>query len=353
MTLLHTRARRSSIAAALLMTGLTVACKGKETSASNAAPAAQSSADASKPFVIGVIAKSSTNPVFQAALTGAKAAAAEQSKKLGREVKIAWLTPPEIDGQVQAQRITEAVNEGANALLISASDAAKITGAINDAVARGVPVMMFDSDAPQSKRFAVYGTDDTLAGRMTMDELATLMKGKGKVAILAGNQNAPNLQLRVQGVKEAAKKYPGITIVNTSYHVETPQDATAEVVRTMNAYPDITGWAMIGGWPLFGQGLLTALDPAKVKVVSIDALPAELQYVDKGIVPVLLAQPVYDWGYVGVNTIIDHVIHHKEVPEHMSMTLKRVSKDNLGEWARQLKAWQFTDVDPKFLALAK
>jgi hypothetical protein len=33
------------------------------------------------------------------------------------------------------------------------------------------------------------------------------------------------------------------------------------------------------------------------------------------------------------------------------MDLVRVSKDNLGEWARQLKTWGFTDVDPKFLSM--
>jgi len=310
-----------------------------------------STSDSKAPFVIGMIAKSSTNPVFQSALVGAQQAAKERSAQLGREVKILWLTPPEIDGQQQAQRIAAAVNEGANALLISAADAGKITGAINDAVARGVPVMMFDSDAPASKRFAIYGTDDTLAGRNVMDELAKLMGGKGKIAILAGNQNAPNLQLRVKGVKDAATKYPGITIVNTFYHVETPQDASAEVVRVMNAYPDITGWAFIGGWPLFGRGLMTAIDPAKVKVVSMDALPEELAYVDKGIVPVLIAQPVYNWGYVSVNTILDHVLLGKPVPEHIAMPMIRVTKDSLGTWARQLKTWQFKDVDPKLLAL--
>ena len=61
---------------------------------------------------------------------------------------------------MQAQRIQQAVNDGADAILISCSDAGKVTGAINDAVARGVPVMTFDSDAPQSKRFAYYGVDD-------------------------------------------------------------------------------------------------------------------------------------------------------------------------------------------------
>ncbi|MGH7592767.1 MAG: sugar ABC transporter substrate-binding protein [Gemmatimonadales bacterium] len=309
-----------------------------------------SSGAAGKTFRIGMIAKSSTNPVFISARTGAEAAAAELSKSMGIDIRIDWLTPPEEDGTVQAQRIAQAVNAGDNALLISASDAGKITGAIDDAVARGVPVMMFDSDAPLSKRFSFYGGDDMAIGQQVMDELAAQMHDNGRIAILAGNQNAPNLQKRVAGVKDEAKKFPGITILNTFNHIETPQDAAAEVLRAQNANRDIQGWAMIGGWPLFTSALLTDLDPAKVKIVAVDALPAELAYVDKGLAPVLLAQPTYLWGDVSVRTIIDHVYLKKPVPAHVEMKLVRVSKNNLGAWARQLKAWGFPDVDPKYLA---
>jgi ribose transport system substrate-binding protein len=190
-------------------------------------------------------------------------------------------------------------------------------------------------------------------GHQVMEELAKQMDGKGKIAIVAGNQNAPNLQKRVQGVKDEAAKYPGISIVTTAYHAETPQDAAAEVTRVMNAYPDLQGFAMIGGWALFTKALLTDLDPKKVKIVSVDALPAELPYVEKGLAPVLLAQPTYNWGYVSVKTIFDHVYLKKDVPAHVQMDLVRVSMDNLGTWARQLKDWGFTDVDPKYLAMAK
>ena len=56
-------------------------------------------------FKIALIAKSSTNPVFLSARTGAEAAARELSQKHGITIEIAWLTPPQEDGQVQAQRI--------------------------------------------------------------------------------------------------------------------------------------------------------------------------------------------------------------------------------------------------------
>ncbi|HEY9479314.1 MAG TPA: substrate-binding domain-containing protein [Gemmatimonadaceae bacterium] len=344
-----TRNLLGCLAGAMCVAGV-VACGGGK----DADAGAQGGAGAKgSTFTIAMIAKSSTNPVFLSARTGAEAAAAELSKEHGVDVKINWLTPPSENAELQAQRIAQAVNSGSDAILVSASDAGKITGAINEAVERGVPVMSFDSDAPDSKRFSFYGGDDHAMGSQVMSELAKQMNGKGKIAILSGNQNAPNLQKRVQGVLDEAKKYPGITILNTFYTIETPQDAAAEVLRAQQAYPAIQGWAMIGGWALFTRALLTDLDPSKVKIVSVDALPVELAYVDAGLTPVLLAQPTYLWGYQSVHTIFDHVYLKKDVPAHVQMELVRVSKENLGDWARQLQEWGYPDVDPKYLSLGK
>jgi len=320
---------------------------GQPTGAATGAPAGR------ERIRIAMIGKSSTNPVFLSARTGAEAAAKEISARTGVDVEVLWLTPPQEDGQLQAQRLAQAVNEGATAVLIACSDAGKVTGAINDAVARGVPVMTFDSDAPASRRFAYYGVDDVETGKRVMRELAQLMGGKGKVGVLAGNQNAPNLRKRVEGVKEEAAKYPGIQIIGVFNHTETPQDAAAEVVRVGNAYPEISGWAFIGGWPLWTKSLVNELDPARLKIASVDGLPAQLPYVARGVVPVLLAQPTYQWGYVGVATIVDRIHFKKDVTSVPPMELVRVTKDNLGEWARQLRAWGFTDVPDEYVNLAR
>lgn len=339
--MMRTFTRLFSLAAIAAVALSAVACGGSSTP-EQAGP---------RGLKIALIAKASTNPVFLSARTGAEAAARELTESTGVPIEIAWLTPPSEDGQVQAQRIAQAVNEGASAILISCSDAGKVTGAINDAVARGVEVMTFDSDAPDSRRFAFYGVDDMKTGQAVMDELAAQMDGQGAVAILAGNQNAPNLRRRVDGVKDAAARYPGIRIVDTFYHVETPQDAASEVLRVQGAYPEVQGWAMIGGWPLFTQTLLSDLDPDRVKIVAVDGLPAELPYVEKGLAPVLLAQPTYLWGYESVKRIFDKVHLGQDVPEIIPMELVRVTKDNLGTWARQLQAWGFTDVPEAYLNL--
>ena len=340
----------SAVALAALSV-LVSGCPKKPTTASGSEASGGTPATGTKPIRIAMIAKSSTNPVFLSARRGAETAAKDLSGRTGVPIELIWLTPPQEDGQIEAQRIAQAFNEGAHAILLSGSDAGKVTGAINDAVARGVPVMTFDSDAAQSKRFAYYGVDDRQLGEDVMGELAKLLGGKGRVAILAGNQNAPNLRRRVEGVKAEAGKYHGVQIIGTFYHAETPQDAAAEVIRVGNAYPDIKGWAMVGGWALFTKTLLTDLDPKKVKLVAVDALPTELPYVEKGLAPVLLAQQSYLWGNVGVTKIVDKIFYKKDVPEIVSMEPVRVTADNLGAWARQLRQWGFPDVPEEYLKL--
>jgi ribose transport system substrate-binding protein len=341
-----------TLASFSLVAMLAAGCKQPAPPAPTPTPASPAAAaPAGKPIKIAMIAKSSTNPVFLSARRGAETAARDLTAKIGAPIEIAWLTPPQEDGQIQAQRIAQAVNEGASAILLSCSDAGKVTGAIDDAVARGVPVMTFDSDAPKSKRFSFYGVDDRRIGEGVMEELSKLLDGKGKVAILAGNQNAPNLRHRVEGIKAEAAKSKGIQIVGTFYHNETPQDAAAEVIRVNNAYPGIRGWAMAGGWALFTKTLLTDLDPAKIKLVAVDGLPPELPYVEKGLAPVLLAQSSYLWGNVGVTKIIDKIVFKKEVPEIIPMDPVRISHDNLGSWARQLRQWGFLDLPEEYLKL--
>lgn len=306
------------------------------------------------PFRIAMIAKSASNPSFLASRLGAENRARALSAELGRPIEIEWLTPPREDAATQVERIQQAVSERADAVLLSASDVKMVTPAVDAAVARGVPVMTFDSDAPDSRRFAECGVDDFKAGQAVMRELAQLIPRRGKVAVLAGNRDAPNLRRRVEGVMSEAARHPGLTVLGPYFHVETPQDATAAVMRAETAHPDIAGWAMVGGWPLYTQTLLHEIESGAPElmvptIVSINAIPPQLLYVEKGLAPVLLAQPTYLWGEVGVDTIVDKLLRGRAVPERIPMDLVRVTRGNLGAWVRQLRAWGFVDAPEEYL----
>jgi ribose transport system substrate-binding protein len=291
-------------------------------------------------YKIGLIAKSENNPVFQAARVGAEDAARELGEKYGIDIEILWRTPAAEDAQKQAAFIEQLVVVGVDGLAISCSDATKVTAAIDKAAEGGVLVACFDSDAPKSKRFVFHGVDDVECGRQVMKELAeTLGSAGGRIAVLAGNQTAPNLQARVRGVKEELAKHPNIKLVDVYYHNETPQDAAAKVQEVQTANPDIVGWAMVGGWPLFSDALMN-WTPGKVKIVAVDALPAQLKYVEKGIAQVLLAQRVYDWGHRSVELLIDKLHNGKPPPAERDIAkLDRVTKENVSEYGKNWDKW--------------
>ena len=313
-------------------------------------------APAQRDLKIAMIAKSSANFLFLSARQGADEAAQALSRKHGIKVEVLWLTPTKEDATLQVASVAQAIKLRAHAILIACSDSAKLTPALNEAVDKGLAVMTFDADAPASKRFAYYGPDDADLGDKVLTDLAAQLSGQGKIAILAGNPDAMNLRARVDAVKKsAAAKFKGIEVVEVVNHVETPQEAAAAMLRVNAARPDLAGWALVGGWPLFRSSqtpaLMADLQKRKLKVVSVDGLPEELIYVEKGLVPVLWAQPTYLWGKVGVETIVDKVVFKKTIPERIRMDPVRVSRENLGSWSRQLKAWGFTGLPAEYLAL--
>lgn len=296
-------------------------------------------AQSRKAYTFGLVAKSQGNAVFQVARVGAEAAAKELGEKHGLKLRIDWRTPNDEDAQKQAEAIEQLVLAGADGIAVSCSDANKLTSAIDKAVLSGVPVATFDSDAPASKRLVAYGVDDQKCGEQVMVELAREMDGKGVVAILAGNQNAPNLQRRVAGVKAEAARHPGLRVRETYYHRETPQDAAAAIERAMQASPDITGWALVGGWPLFTENALR-WPPGTVKCVSVDALPMQLAYLRSGYVQVLLAQQCFQWGYRSVEHLLNKVHFRKDPPSPKDISpLERVTRENVEAYGANWKKW--------------
>lgn len=296
---------------------------------------------APRKVVIGFIGKSLTNDVFQAAQAGALNAARELGPKYGVDVEVEIRTPNEEDATKEAEAIEALTRRGADGIAVSCSEASTVTPSIDKAVGKGIPVMCFDSDAPESKRFAMYGTDDHACGVRIIDELAKVMGEKGTIAILAGNQSAPNLQARVAGVKDGLAKYPNMKLnePGTFYHVETPEKAAEAVAAAQNANAGITGWAMIGGWALFTADALKWA-PGSVKVVSVDALPAELNYLKDGHVQVLLSQDCYGWGAKSVEILLEKIVKNQPPAQaRLVDPLTRVTADGADAFGENWKKW--------------
>ncbi len=321
----------------LLASALLTGCGQSESHA----PTTAGSSTGPRKLVIGIVAKSQANAVFQIAHRGARDAAKELAEQYGVTIDLRIETPPDEDAQKQAEAIEALSTSGAAGIAISASHAGTLRPAIQKAVERGCVVVCFDSDVPNSGRLCYYGTDDLDAGQKVMAELAQVMNDKGVIAILAGNQAAPNLQKRRDGVLAELARHPGIKLLDdgTFYHEETPEKSAEALNTAQTTHPQITGWALIGGWPLFTNNALR-WTPGEVKVVSVDALPEMIDYLDSGHVQVLLAQDCYGWGYQSVKLILDKVVKDQSpAQERVIAPLSRVTKENSGEYRQQFRQW--------------
>ncbi len=294
-----------------------------------------------KNLTVGMIGKSKSNDVFIAAYSGARVAAKEIGAKYGVQITIDWQTPQTENPAEQSQNVEHLTQEGVQGIAIACSDASALTPAINKAVDAGIPVVCFDADAPKSKRFAYCGSDNAEMGRMMVDEIAQVLNEKGTIAVIAGNRNAQNLQVRVRAINEELKKYPNIKLLANGifYHDELPEKAAEVVHHAQKANPQIGGWIFVGGWPLYKKNGIS-WEPGFSKIVAADALPDELNYLKSGHVQVLVAQDCFMWGYKSVELLANKVLMN-QAPQgsFVPAPLTRVTKENSEEWSLNWKKW--------------
>jgi ribose transport system substrate-binding protein len=187
-------------------------------------------------LVFGVVPKI-THPFYDDVLAGLEEATA------GLEgVEFQWIAPPTGNPAEQVQILEDLINMGVDGIGIAPLEAASVESVIKQAKAAGIPVVTFDSDAPDSARVAYYGTDNRAAGRQQAEVMAEALGGKGQVALVTGSLVMANLNERIEGVKEVlAEKYPDLELVDT---IATDDDFAKglDVCEAMlRAYPDLDG----------------------------------------------------------------------------------------------------------------
>jgi ribose transport system substrate-binding protein len=278
-----------------------------------------------------VIPKALDIPVFNYAKIGAERAAAE----LGN-VQVLWSAPASADQLKQKEILESFITQKVDGIAIAALNADFLTDTINRAIDAGIPVVTWDSDAPNSKRMAFYGVNDRASGRILGEQTIKLLNGKGKVAIIT-SIGAANLQDRLAGAREALAAAPGIEVVEV-YDIKEDVIRCAEIMATGGRrYPDLAAWIAVGGWPIFTRNATASVDPSKTKVISFDTIDPALDLLREGKVQVLLGQKYFGWGSESVKLL--HQIKNGRMPPSkiIDSGVDIVTKDNVEQYAEQWK----------------
>ena len=278
-----------------------------------------------------VIPKALDIPVFNYAKLGAERAAAEFGN-----IDVLWNAPASADQLKQKEILESYITQRVDGIAISALNGDFLTETINRAIDAGIPVITWDSDAPKSKRIAFYGVDDFASGRIMGEQAIKLLDGKGKVALIT-SLGATNLQNRLNGVKDALAKAPGIEIVET-YDIKEDIIRCAEIIATgSRRYPDLAAWISVGGWPVFTRNALAGVDPAKTKVISFDTISPALDLLRENKVQVLLGQKYFGWGSESIRLLRDIKNGKPPASPIINSGVDIVTRDNVEQYELQWK----------------
>jgi len=285
-----------------------------------------------KKYKIAVVPKGLNNPVFKSADFGGQARAAE----LG-DVDFKFIGPPTSDAAQQVATVDGLISAGYDAIAVSCDSSQTLVEPINRAVDKGIKVITWDSDSPQSKRAVFYGVDSFKAGQLQAKLLNDLLKGKkGDIWLLSGLQSAQNLEDRIRGAKTVLSK--DLTIAGTSFCNEDVALGVSQVENVLRAHPALIGYIMIGAWPLFSSpGALPTLKArakAGLQVVAFDYLEQELPFIVDGTVKASVGQDYWGWGYQSVQ-ILHGLLQGKHYPAFVPQALPVVTTANVGEYQKK------------------
>ncbi|HEY1686971.1 MAG TPA: substrate-binding domain-containing protein [Tepidisphaeraceae bacterium] len=227
---------------------------------------------------------------------------------------------PTVDAQTK--HIRDALNSGVDGIAISPNDAIA-QRAILDEAASKVPIVTFDTDAPDSQRRRFVGIDNYAAGKICASELMDAMPNGGPVLISVGSVSMQHGSQRRQGVIDqllgrgfdrnrpadplnAVLKGPKFSIVYTATDGGVPAKAVDAIAAGLRAHPEVKG--IIG---LFSYSAPAALEAIKkvgrhsdeFQIVGFDASSETQAALEAGTIHSSILQDSYHCGYETIEVL--------------------------------------------------
>jgi ribose transport system substrate-binding protein len=259
-----------------------------------------------------------------------KAGTEDKARELGN-VNLTFNAPPgKVDASVQLQMVEDAITQKVDAILLAPLNRDALVPGVEKAKAAGIKVIIIDSAIGTDNFDAFFSTDNGAAARLAADELAKLIDGKGKIAIINAQAGSATTMTRENDFKDQmAKNYPGVTVVGTQYSDGDKTKALNIATDFMTANPDLAGiyatneGSTVGG----GNGIEQAGKTGVIKFVGFDWSADTKALVNSGVLQATMVQNPYQMGYLGVQAAAD-LIAGKPVNKNIDTGVTVATKAN-------------------------
>lgn len=290
------------------------------------APTATSPAAGAKIRQIAVIPKGTTHDFWKAVHAGATKAAAETG------VEIFWNGPNregDRDGQIGI--VEDFVVRKVDAICLAPLDSNALVPSVQKVAAAGIPCVIFDSGINTDKYVSFVATDNYRGGALAARRMGEILKGKGRVIVVQYMAGSDSTAQRENGFIETIKKeFPGITIADKKYGLDTVETALQAAEDLLTRNPQIDGIFACNESTSVGtlRALASQGRAGKVKMVGFDSSTPLIDAVKTGTIDALVVQNPFMMGYLGVKTAVAR-LDGKPTDRRVDTGVKLITRENL------------------------
>jgi len=179
----------------------------------------------SKKWRVIVIPKGTTHEFWKTLHAGTLKAAED----LGN-VDVIWQGPQKEDDRVQQiQLVQNAIAAGVDGIVLAPLDARALVEPVEAAIAKGIPVLIFDSALESKKMISYVATNNYNGGVLAAKRLGDLLKGQGKIILLRYAVGSESTEQREKGFTDTlAKEFPGISLLSDTEYAGPTSDSAQQ-----------------------------------------------------------------------------------------------------------------------------
>ena len=115
--------------------------------------------------------------------------------------------------KVQERQIDSLVSSGIDLLIVSPNQVNGVSAAIDRAMEKKIPVILYDRKTNSQKFTAFMGADNILIGEMLGEYVAGQLGGHGNIVEISGLKGSSPAIERHKGFMDAIKRYPGLKVI--------------------------------------------------------------------------------------------------------------------------------------------
>jgi ribose transport system substrate-binding protein len=286
-----------------------------------------SSGGARKRFA--VIPKGTTHEFWKSIHAGALKGAKD------RGVEVIWKGPVKEDDRDEQIKVVENfISQGVDGIVLAPLDDQALVPVLNDAKARKIPVLIFDSGVKWNDYVSFVATDNYKAGALGADRLGTLLDGKGDVILLRYAEGSASTMEREAGfLTTLSQRYPAMRVVSSNqYGGATTETAYAASENLLSTFKSVQGIFTPNESTTFG--MLLALDAAgrtdKLRLVGFDASQKLVEALGQGKLGGLVLQDPMRMGELAVTTLFDSM-SGKTVPRRIDTGEYMITHENMSQ----------------------